>query len=194
MPIDPRSLRPRGRSEARDGTGSTSRRFLQRHVTGSWRFAHEVSLDLLRQIEFLPWSARAEALDTFFLRQAEALLRPKGLTQLVAGDEDLLIDTDGRATRFASWSRATLTAVLLELQEPARVGCGRQALTFCLGRDPGFARAAALWIRRCGREPVETALRDLPGYCLVLMASSRSDTASRFLARDSFWSAVMNAR
>jgi hypothetical protein len=31
----------------------------------------------------------------------------------------------------------------------------------------------------------------LPGYALVLLAASPSDTADRFMARDAFWTAVM---
>jgi hypothetical protein len=64
---------------------SHARRFLQRALPDSWRFAHQMAVDLVRQLEFLAWAARADAFDTYFLRQAEAMLRPEGLTELING-------------------------------------------------------------------------------------------------------------
>ena len=40
--------------------------------------------------------------------------------------------------------------------------------------------------------PIHEALCALPGYALVLLATSPNDTAERFMARDAFWTAVMN--
>jgi hypothetical protein len=99
----------------------------------SWRFAHQMALDMVRQTEFLSWPGRADAFDTYFLRQAEAMLRPAGLTELVNGAPELTDpgtrrELEERAARFASWSRATVTAVLLDLRERPDVVGPLQAL------------------------------------------------------------------
>lgn len=162
----------------------------------SWRFAHQMALDLVRQVEFLPWPGRADAFDTYLVRQAEALLRAKGLTELVNGtptDGIDLVTRQERAARFASWSRATITAVLIDLNEPATVTGPFQALTYLLGQELTLAKAAAGWTARHSMEPIGEALRFLPGYALVLLAASPNDTAERFLARDAFWTAVMKS-
>lgn len=165
----------------------------------SWRFAHQMALDLVRQIEFLSWPARADAFDTYFLRQAEAMLRPGGLTELVNGVREAGSDPgdrrelDERAARFATWSRATVSAVLIELGERPEVAGALQALTYLIGQDLRLAKAAAVWTARHGMSPIGDALRHLPGYALVLLASSPNDTAERFLARDAFWTAVMKS-
>lgn len=173
---------------------SAARRFLQRMLPDSWRFAQQMTTDLLRQVEFLSWSDRADAFDTYFVRQAEGMLRPKGLTELVSG----CLEGGSRsgapregAERFAGWSRALVTAVLLELDEQIEVVDPHQALTYLLGRDLVRARAAARWTGQHGIGGIGEALERLPGYALVLLASSPNDTAERFLARDAFWTAVM---
>jgi hypothetical protein len=160
----------------------------------SWRFAHQMALDMVRQTEFLSWPGRADAFDTYFLRQAEAMLRPTGLTEMVngacePGDPDARRELEERAARFASWSRATVTAVLLDLRERPDVAGPLQALTYLIGQDLVLARAAAAWTARHGMAPIGDVLRHLPGYALVLLASSPNDTAERFLARDAFWAA-----
>ena len=176
---------------------SSAKRFLQRVLPDSWRFAHHMAIDLRRQIEYLPWRGRVEAFDTYFLRQAEAMLRPRGLTELVGGELSAPgepIDRrqlECRIGRFADWSRALVTAVLLDLDERPEVMGAEQGLTYLLTRDLAFAKAAAVWTTFHGMSPIEGALRRLPGYALVLLAASPSDTAERFMARDAFWTAVM---
>ena len=183
---------------------SHARRSLQRTLPDSWRFAHQMAIDLVRQLEFLAWSGRADVFDTYFLRQAEAMLRPQGLTELLGGTpappDGGPITPDGarptpdleeRLTRFCAWSRAIVTAVLLDLDERAEVVNSYQALTYLLTRHVPFARAAAGWTARVGMTPVQQALCELPGYALVLLATSPNDTVERFMARDAFWTAVM---
>ena len=183
---------------------SHARRFLQRTLPDSWRFAHQMAIDLARQLEFLAWSGRADAFDTYLLRQAEAMLRPQGLTELLGGTpaapDGGRIAPDGarttpdieeRLTRFCAWSRAIVTAVLLDLDERPEVVDSYQALSYLLTRHVPFARAAAAWTARAGMAPVQQALCELPGYALVLLATSPNDTVERFLARDAFWTAVM---
>lgn len=176
---------------------SNAKRFLQRSLPQSWRFAHQMAADLVRQIEFLAWSGRVDAFDTYFLRQAEGMLRANGLTELVsgqnppAGDPALRREIEQRAGRFAGWSRAIVTAVLLDLDERPAVTSPQQALTYLLSREVAFARAAASWTAGFGMAPIERALGELPGYALVLLAASPNDTAERFMARDAFWAAVM---
>jgi hypothetical protein len=175
---------------------SKARRCLQRMLPDSWRFAQQMAVDLVRQLEYLTWAGRADTFDTYFLRQAEAMLRPKGLTELISGqrpscDSIPARRLEERATRFATWSRAIVTAVLLDLSEREAVGNAHQALTYLLSRDLRFAKAVALWTAEHGMAPVERALRELPGYALVLLAASPNDTAERFMARDAFWAAVM---
>ncbi len=175
---------------------SSARRCLQRTLPDSWRFAHQMAIDLVRQIEHLAWAGRAEAFDAFFLRQAEAMLRPQGLSQLISRDHAPLdlpgaTNLEQRAARFASWSRAILGAALLELCERDEVANVHQALTYLLSGDLRLAKAAAAWTARHGIAPVAQALAELPGYALVLLAASPNDTAERFKARDAFWAAVM---
>jgi hypothetical protein len=164
----------------------------------SWRFAQHVAADLVRQVEYLPWSGRVEMLDTYFLRQAEAMLRPRGLSGLVGGpsspDEPLEPhQLERHCGRFADWSRMMVTAVLLDLNERIEVMGAEQALTYLLTQDLGYTKAAAVWTTFHGMSAIVQTLHRLPGYALVLLAASPSDTAERFLARDAFWAAV-NAR
>jgi hypothetical protein len=173
---------------------SAARRCLQRMLPDSWRFAQQMAADLARQLEYLPWFGRADTFDTYFLRQAEAMLRPRGLTDLISGERpggDIAARAlDERATRFATWCRAIVSAVLLDLPERVEVGNPQQALTYLLSSELRLAKAGALWTAEHGIAPVERALRELPGYALVLLAASPNDTAERFMARDAFWAAV----
>lgn len=179
---------------------SGARRFLQRVLPHSWRFAQQVAADLTRQVEYVPWSARAEVFDTYFLRQAEAMLRPKGLSQLVGGPQPPEAERfdrrqlEQRCGGFADWSRNMLTAVLLDLDERPDVMAAEQGLTYLLSRDLGYTKAAAVWTTFHGMDALVQALHRLPGYALVLLAASPSDTAERFMARDAFWHAVMVRR
>jgi hypothetical protein len=195
VPFDPR------RHLALVGPSQTppnaARRFLQWTLPDSWRFAHQMATDLVRQLEYLAWAGRVDTLDTYFLRQAEAMLQPKGLTDLVSGQVgstrgDLAArQLEERTVRFASWSRAIVTAVLLDLPDRLEVSNAQQALSYLLAKDLRYAKAAAQWTADHGMEPVEAALRELPGYALVLLAASPNDTVERFMARDAFWAAVM---
>lgn len=195
MPFDPRrplALVPPAPSDPRQG-----RRFLQRSLPDSWRFAQQMASDLVRQLEFLAWDARADALDTYFLRQAEAMVRIKGLSELIGGPSrpadctGTTPDLEERLARFCSWTQAIATAVLLDLDERRDVNNPHQALTYLLTRHVPFVRTAAGWSAKAGLAPIRQALSDLPGYALVLLAMSPNDTAERFLARDAFWAAVM---
>jgi hypothetical protein len=175
----------------------SAKRFLQRVMPHSWRFAHHVAADLVRQVEYLPWSGRVEMLDTYLLRQAEAMLRPRGLTSLVGGPSPPSAEPlDPRQLeqgcgRFADWSRTMVTAVLLDLDERLEVMSAEQGLTYLLSRDLGYTKAAAVWTTFHGMSAIVQALHRLPGYALVLLAATPSDTAERFMARDAFWAAVM---
>ena len=100
-------------------------------------------------------------------------------------------EIEARATRFASWSRAIVTAVLLDLAERLEISNPHQALVYLLSCDLRLAKAAALWTADHGMASVEQALREMPGHALVLLAASPNDTAERFMARDAFWAAVM---
>lgn len=195
MPLDPRRRLALVRPALSEP--SQARRFLQRTLPDSWRFAHQMAVDLVRQLEFLAWSGRADAFDTYFLRQAEAMLRPQGLTELINGPstpsdgEQTTLDLEERLARFCTWSRVVVTAVLLDLDERREVTNAHQALTYLLTRHVPFARAAGVWSAKAGIAPIREALSELPGYALVLLAMSPNDTAERFLARDAFWTAVM---
>ena len=195
MPFDPRRRLALVRPALAEP--SQARRFLQRTLPDSWRFAHQMAVDLVRQLEFLAWSGRADAFDTYFLRQAEAMLRPEGLTELINGPsapsegQQSSAELEERLARFCTWSRLVVTAVLLDLDERREVTNAHQALTYLLTRHLPFARAASLWSAKAGIEPIREAMSELPGYALVLLAMSPNDTAERFLARDAFWTAVM---
>jgi hypothetical protein len=177
-----------------------ARRFLQRTLPDSWRFAQQMAVDLTRQVEYLAWVARAETFDTYFLRQADVMLRAEGLLELINGDRQPAAEVlplsarasepEPQAARFAIWGRAIVTAVLLQLGERLEVSNPHQALIYLLGREFRFAKAAALWTAEHGMTTVERTLRELPGHALVLLAASPNDTAERFMARDAFWAAV----
>jgi hypothetical protein len=175
---------------------SRAKRFLQRVLPHSWRFAHHVAADLVRQVEYLPWSGRVEMFDTYFLRQGEAMLRPRGLTGLVGGPSSPSAEPldprrlEQRCGRFADWSRTMVTAVLLDLDERIEVMAAEQGLTYLLTRDLGYTKAAAVWTTFHGMSAIVQTLHRLPGYALVLLAASPSDTAERFMAREAFWTAV----
>jgi hypothetical protein len=176
---------------------SRGRRFLRRELPDSWRFALQMATDLGRQVEYLAWTERARTFDKYFVRQAEAMLRNEGLTELVTGPGTSVRlhggrgELEERARRFAAWSRATVTALLLDLDERIEITNAEQALTYLLSRDIVLAKAAARWTARHGNEPIAQALENLPGYAVVLLASSPNDTAGRFMARDAFWVAVL---
>jgi hypothetical protein len=105
--------------------------------------------------------------------------------------EPITPDLEERLARFCAWSRAIVTAVLLDLDERGEVVDPYQALTYLLTRHVPFAKAAAAWSARAGMAAIQQALCELPGYALVLLATSPNDTVERFMARDAFWSAVM---
>jgi hypothetical protein len=174
----------------------SAKRFLQRTAPHSSRFAHHVAADLVRQVEYLPWSCRVEMFDTYFLRQAEAMLWPRGLTALVGGRSSPSGEPldprqlERRCVRFAGWSRTLATAVLLDLDERIEVTSAEQGLTYLLSCELGYTKAAAVWIAFHGMRAIVQSLHRLPGYALVLLAASPSDTAERFMARDAFWTAV----
>ena len=195
MPFEPR--RPLALVRPAPSDPTQARRLLQRSLPDSWRFAQQMAIDLVRQLEFLAWDARADALDTYFLRQAETMIRPKGLAELIGGPSEApdpaqtTLDLEERLARFCTWNRAIVTAVLLDLDERRDVTNPHQAVTYLLTRHVPFVRAAAAWSAKAGMAAIRQALGELPGYALVLLAMSPNDTAERFLARDAFWAAVM---
>lgn len=162
----------------------------------SWRFAQQIAVDLARQVEHLAWAGRSEIFDIWFLRQAETMLGVSGVNRLISGeraaaDPPPAETIEERALRFGTWSRAVVTAVLVELPEEPIVSSPHQALTHLLSGELRLARMAAGWTAGHGVAPLQHALRELPGYALVLLAASPNDTAERFMARDAFWAAVM---
>jgi hypothetical protein len=162
----------------------------------SWRFASQIAVELARQAEHLAWAGRSEIFDVWFLRQAETLLGVTGVNRLISGepaadDPPRAESVEERRLRFGTWSRAVITAVLVELPEEPAVGNPHQALTHLLSGELRLARMAAGWTAAHGVAPLQHALRELPGYALVLLAASPNDTAERFMARDAFWAAVM---
>ena len=156
-----------------------------------------MATELARQMRHLAWRDRAEVLDAHFLRQAEAMLRPQTVDELIGRSpapvwpHPATAEVDARTTRFADWSRGVVTAVLLDLDETPVIGVPEQAVTYMLAQHLSFARAAASWAAVEGRASLAAALGELPGYALVLLAASPNDTAERFLARDAFWTAVV---
>jgi len=176
---------------------SRSRNFLRRELPDSWRFALQMATDLGRQVEYLAWTERVRIFDKYFVRQAEAMLRNDGLTELVGGPKTPVRlhpgrrEPEERVRRFTAWSRATVTALLLDLDERLEITNVEQALTYLRARDVAIAKAAARWTAHHGNAPIARALEDLPGYAVVLLASSPNDTAVRFMARDAFWIAVL---
>jgi hypothetical protein len=192
VPFHPRPDGDAGRAEPR-----SARRFLQSRLPDGWRFAHRMATGLARDVRHLSWCDRAEVLDGHFLHQAEAMLRAETLRQLVGGEPEALRglsptpEAAAKTARFATWSRAILTAVLLELDESITVSEPEQALTFLLSQHSRFAKAVARWSVENDVRTVEAFLIGYPGYALVFLAASPSDTARRFMARDAFWTAAV---
>jgi len=172
------------------------KRVLQQMLPASWRFAYQTALDLLNRIEHLAWRDRADALDIYFSRQADGMLGTERVTAMVGGSIEPLIclssrrDVDDRAANFATWCRAITTAVMVDLDQDRSIKEPTQALTYLLARDWQFAKSAAKWVATHGMAPIADSLCNLPGYAIVLLATSPNDTAERFIARDAFWQAV----
>ncbi len=165
-------------------------------LPASWRFAYQTTLDLLNRIEHLAWHDRADALDNYFSRQADGMLGAARVSAMVGGAINPLDGTpaecqgDDRAAGFAVWCRAITTAVMIDLDQDRLIKEPTQALTYLVARDWQFAKSAATWVAQHGMAPIAEALGNLPGYAIVLLATSPNDTAERFMARDAFWQAV----
>ena len=161
-----------------------------------WRFAHQTTLDLISQIEHLAWQDRADALDVYFTQQADGMLGARQVGAMVGGQLTVVGEVakpkplDDQAAGFATWCRAITTAVMIDLNHRLEIEEPVQALTYLVARDWQFARSAAAWIATNGMDPVAEALKSLPGYAIVLLATSPNDTVERFMARDAFWQAV----
>ena len=174
------------------------KRALQQMLPASWRFAYQTTLDLLNRIEHLAWHDRADALDIYFSRQADGMLGAERVSAMVGGSIDPLSGAssgqhvDDHAANFAIWCRAITTAVMIELDQDRSIKEPTQALTYLVARDWQFAKSAAAWVAKHGMAPIGEALSNLPGYAIVLLATSPNDTAERFIARDAFWQAVQN--
>lgn len=173
------------------------KRVLQQMLPAGWRFAHQSTLDLLSQIEHLAWRDRADTLDAYFSQQADGMLGLKQMGAMIGarslGNLELEepSELNAKAAKFATWCRAITTAVLIELdQDDREIRQPAQALTYLMARDWQFAKSAADWVSKHGMEAVGAALQSLPGYAIVLLATSPNDTVERFFARDAFWQAV----
>lgn len=172
------------------------KRALQQMLPASWRFAYQTTLELLNRIEHLAWHDRADALDIYFSRQADGMLGTERVSAMVGGSIDPLGGAssqhhgDDRAAAFATWCRAITTAVMIDLDQDRSIKEPTQALTYLVARDWQFAKSAAAWVAKHGMVPIAEALGSLPGYAIVLLATSPNDTAERFLAREAFWQAV----
>lgn len=172
------------------------KRALQQMLPASWRFAYQTTLDLLSRIEHLAWRDRADALDIYFSRQADGMLGTARVSAMVGGSIDPLGSVpaehhgDDRAAAFATWCRAITTAVMIDLDQDRSIKEPVQALTYLVARDWQFAKSAAAWVANHGMAPIAEALGSLPGYAIVLLATSPNDTAERFMAREAFWQAV----
>lgn len=172
------------------------KRALQQMLPASWRFAYQTTLDLISRIEHLAWHDRADTLDIYFSRQADGMLGTERVAAMVGGQMDVPGDknqhptADERSAAFATWCRAITTAVMIDLDQDRHVREPAQALTYLMARDWHFAKSAAAWVAEHGMAPVADALSSLPGYAIVLLATSPNDTVERFMARDAFWQAV----
>ena len=177
-------------------TNQSGKRILQQMLPASWRFAYQTTLDLLNRIEHLAWCDRADALDNYFSRQADGMLGSARVSAMVGGSIDPLGGAanqnqgDGRAADFATWCRAITTAVMIDLNQDRSIKEPTQALTYLVARDWHFAKSAVVWVAKHGMTPIADALGRLPGYAIVLLATSPNDTAERFMAREAFWQAV----
>lgn len=185
-----------------NATQQGGKRVLQQMLPAGWRFAHQTALDLISQIEHLAWQDRADKLDIYFTQQADGMLGAQQVGAMIGGrlslvhDDSGVADTSGssspesQAAGFAKWCRAVTTAVMVDLDHSIDVEEPTQALTYLVARDWQFAKSAAAWVAEHGMTPVADALKKLPGYAIVLLATSPNDTVERFMARDAFWQAV----
>ena len=174
------------------------KRALQQMLPTSWRFAYQTALDLISRIEHLAWCDRADTLDNYFSRQADGMLGTARVSAMVGGSIAPLegaaggAQGDERTAAFAIWCRAVTTAVMIDLDQDRKIKEPVQALTYLLARDWQFAKSAASWVSDHGMAPIAEALGGLPGYAIVLLATSPNDTAERFMAREAFWQAVQS--
>jgi len=177
------------------------KRALQQMLPAGWRFAHQTAMDLISQLEHLAWRDRADKLDGFFTQQADGMLGQRRMDAVVGSRLSVVTEeprpapsndraAQDQAADFATWCRAITTAVMIDLDQSQAVKEPTQALTYLVARDWQFAKLAAAWVAENGMAPVAEALKTLPGYAIVLLATSPNDSAERFLARDAFWQAV----
>jgi hypothetical protein len=172
------------------------KRALQQMLPAGWRFAYQSALDLISQMEHLAWRDRADRLDAYFSQQADGMLGPKhmstmiGIHSSVAANQEDAAESSEKAADFATWCRAVTTAVLIDLDQDIEIRQPTQALTYLIARDWQFAKSAANWVSEHGMGSIADVLQDLPGYAMVLLATSPNDTVERFFARDAFWQGV----
>ena len=148
--------------------------------------------ELARRLEFLPWPDRAAVLDDYYWHQANARLTHELITVVVnRGGFDTAAAR--RLEGFVRFCRTVTTAVLLRLDEAARMTGAAAAMTWRLSEVEEDRAAADAWLDDGHHDEMAHELRIRPGHAFLLLGMCPSDSAESFMARDAFFAAVLGA-
>ncbi|MCB2054442.1 MAG: hypothetical protein KDE35_09400 [Geminicoccaceae bacterium] len=164
--------------------------FLQDQLPHGWRLALDLSRDLVRRSEFLPWSDRARLLDDFVWQQARKMLSNEEITAVV----NRLNHSHGGSyavLEYATTCGAILTSVILQLKEAADLHSPHQAMAYLLSRDVEHQQVGTRWVRAYGVDALQGAMSTLPGFAFLFLTAYANDSAESFMARDAFFAALL---
>jgi hypothetical protein len=165
-------------------------RYLQNVLPDGWNEAVEAAERLAEQMRYLPWSDRARLFDGFFWAEAKRRLTNADVTAIVNRQPSSLAHPV-RVDDYLRFCRATVTAVLLLVNDPLRVNDEAAALAHFLSSDRDHQEAAVSWIGDGHEALLARCLPGWPGCAFLLLILSPSDSAESFLARDAFWAAML---
>lgn len=164
--------------------------YLRSVLPEDWDRAADVVGRLVEEVRYLPWSDRARALDAFFWSEAKTGLSTEDVTAIVNRQAAAIADPAPLA-RYAGYCRAVVTAMLLVLDDSARIDDEAAALVHFFSLDRAHREAAVEWIGNGHQALLGRRLPAWPGCAFLLLILSPSDSAESFLARDAFWAAML---
>lgn len=165
-------------------------RYLRSVLPEDWDRAADVVGRLAEEVRYLPWADRVRALDAFFWAEAKARLPTEDVTAIVNRQVAAIADPAPLA-RYTAFCRAVVTAMLLTLDDSARIEDEAAALVHFFSQDRIHQEAAVEWIGDGHQDFLQRRLPAWPGCAFLLLILSPSDSAESFLARDAFWAAML---
>jgi hypothetical protein len=165
-------------------------RYLRGAIPAEWNRAASVAAAIAARARYLPWQDRAGAFDEFFWAEARRRLATDDITAIVNRQGAKLAGPE-RIDAYGRFCGAVTAAVLLQLDEPARVADEAAALIHSFSLEPSHRDAALDWIGGGNHLGLAGRLASWPGCAFLLLILSPSDSAESFLARDAFWAAML---